>query len=307
MTRRSWIQLLAVAALWGASYLFIKVALDDVSPAVVVFTRTALAALALLPIALHMKAFAGLRDRLGAVALLTLLQVAAPFALIATGEQAISSSLAGILVAAAPIFTVLLAMRLEPGDRVRGVGLVGVALGIAGVVVLLGVDTRGGTAALVGGGLVVLAGLGYALGSFHLRRNLREVAPIGLVSATMGLTALVSLPFAALSAPEQMPGAAALGSLAALGILGSGIAFVLFFTLIAEVGASRASLVGYIAPGFAVIYGVVLLGEPVSAATFAGLALILGGSWLAADGRVARLRRNAPRASAHGRPLEVTR
>jgi drug/metabolite transporter (DMT)-like permease len=150
----------------------------------------------------------------------------------------------------------------------------------------------------------VLASLGYALGAFYLRRHVADAQPIGLVTATMGITAIVTLPAAVLTAPAALPSAAALGSLAALGIFGTGIAFVLFYTLISEVGPGRSSLVGYIAPGFAVLYGVVLLGEPVSAATFGGLALILLGSWLAAGGRPRRL--FFPTHTTR-RPLEVTR
>lgn len=304
MTRRSWIQLLALAALWGASYLFIKVALEDVGPAVVVFARTALAALVLAPIAWRMGAFKGLRGRTGTLLVLALLQVTVPFLLIATGEQEISSSLTGILVAAAPVFTALLAARIEPAERVRGLRLAGIGIGMAGVVVLLGLDAGGGTAALVGGLLVVLASLGYALGAFHLRRHLADAQPIGLVTATMAITAVVTLPPALVTAPSALPGAAALGSIAALGVFGTGIAFVLFYTLIAEVGPARSSLVGYIAPGFAVIYGVLLLGEPVSLATFGGLALILAGSWLAAGGRP---RRHLFPTHTTRRPLDVTR
>nr|MDQ3588533.1 DMT family transporter [Actinomycetota bacterium] len=129
MTRRSWIQFLSLSALWGASYLFIKVALEDVSPAMVVFVRTALAALVLLPFAVRSGALDDLRGRPGTVAILALLQVAAPFLLISVGEQELSSSLTGILVATAPIFTFLLAIRLERAARARGVAIFGVGLG----------------------------------------------------------------------------------------------------------------------------------------------------------------------------------
>ena len=286
MTRRDWIQFSLLSSLWGASYLFIKVALEDVSPAMVVFARTALAALVLLPFALRRTALDGLRGRLWPVASLAFVQVATPFMLISAGEEHISSSLAGILVATAPIFTFLLATRLDQDERVHGLGLVGVLLGIAGVVLLLGVDAGGGTAALVGGLLVVLASLGYALGSFYLKRRFKDVQPLGIVTATMAASALMVLPFAAATFPGEAPSLDALGSLAALGVLGTGVSFVIFYTLIARVGPGKASLVAYVAPGFAVLYGVVLLGESFGAATLAGLVMIVGGSWLAAEGRL---------------------
>ena len=303
MTRRAWIQLGFLSALWGASYLFIKVALEDVSPAVVVFARTSLAALVLLPFALRAGALAGVRDRLWPITVLAFVQIAAPFLLIAVGEEHLSSSLTGILVATAPIFTFLLAIRLDQEERVHGVGLFGVFLGIAGVVLLLGVDAGGGTAALAGGLMVILASLGYALGAFYLKRRLGGFQPIGLVTAAMVVSALMALPFAALTLPADAPGLDALGSLAALGFLGTGLAFVIFYTLIGDVGPGKASLVAYLAPGFAVLYGVLLLDEGFGPATFAGLLMILGGSWLAAGGnlpwhskreRGPRSRRGAP-------------
>src|SRR5680860_64675 len=283
MTRRSWIQFFLLAAMWGASYLFIKVALEDVSPAMVVFARTALASLVLLPFALRADALSGLRESKGAF----LLQVAAPFMLISVGQQDISTSLAGILVATAPIYTFLLAFRFERENRPRGIGLVGVLLGVVGVGLLLGVDLDGGSAALLGGLMVVVASLGYALGAFYLRYRFSGTMPIGTVTVTMGISALMTLPVALATFPSGVPDLETFGSLGALGVFGTGISFVLFYTLIADIGPSKTSLVAYVAPGFAVIYGVTLLGEDFTPATLAGLVLILGGSYLAAEARSA--------------------
>ena len=305
MTRRSWIQFFALSALWGASYLFIKVALEDVSPAMVVFVRTALASLVLLPFAIRSGALDALRGRPGTVAILALLQVAAPFMLISVGEQELSSSLTGILVATAPIFTFLLAIRLEREERAQGLGLVGVALGIAGVALLLGIDAGGGTAALLGGLMVVLASLGYALGAFYLRRNLSGAPPIGVVAAAMGASALMTAPLAAATFPSSMPDLEAVGSLLALGVLGTVVAFILFYTLIAEVGPTRSSLVAYVAPGFSVVYGVIVLDESFTAATLAGLVLIIGGSWLAAEARLPWQPKRAVRMAARPAPEAV--
>jgi drug/metabolite transporter (DMT)-like permease len=302
MTRKDWIQFSVLAALWGASYLFIKVALeDDLSPAMIVFARTAVAALVLLPFARRAGALAGLRQRIWPVAVLALLQIAAPFMLISAGEEHLSSSLTGILVATAPIFTFLLAIGIDQEERVHGTGLFGVFLGIAGVVLLLGVDAGGGTAALVGGLMVILASLGYALGAFYLKRRLGDVQPLGLVTAAMGASALMTLPLAAISFPSAAPGLDAVGSLLALGALGTGLAFVFFYGLIARVGPGKASLVAYVAPGFAVVYGVVLLGESFGVASFTGLVMIVAGSWLAAEGRLPRWGRGAISQDRHGR------
>lgn len=287
MSRRSWILFGFLAAFWGASYLFIKVALEDgVPPAAIVFARTALAALVLLPIAARMGALRGLGSRLGPLALLALVQVAGPFMLITIGEQDLPSALTGILVATAPIFTFLLAFLLEGEERASGASLAGVGIGIAGVAVLLGLDSGGSGAALLGGLLVVLASLGYALGAWYLKRNLSGTQPVGIVAATMTATALMVAPFMALDPPNGVPGLDASASLVLLGVFGTGISFVIFYSLIASEGPARTSLVAYVAPGFSVIYGVTLLDESFTLTTTAGLLLIVGGSWLAAEGRL---------------------
>jgi drug/metabolite transporter (DMT)-like permease len=212
-------------------------------------------------------------------------QVAAPLSLIALGEEHISSSLAGILVASAPIFTFLLAFALEGEDRASGLSLAGVVIGIAGVAMLLGIDTGGGFDALAGGLMVVLASFGYGVGAWYVKRNVRGIQPMAMVGAVAATVATLLAPFAALNAPAHAPDLAASGSLAALGVLCTGLAFVIFYSLVASDGPARASLVGYIAPGFSIVYGVTLLDESFSGATAAGLILILGGSWLAAEGR----------------------
>lgn len=286
MSRRAWLLLSLLASLWGASYLFIKVALDDLSPAMIVFVRTALAAAILAPVAVARNALGDLRGREGSIVVLALIQIAAPFLLISLGEQEISSSLAGILVASAPIFTALLAIWVDHEERSRGLGLVGIAVGILGVALLLGLDVGGDGAALLGGLAVLLASAGYAIGGLFLKRRLAGAQPVGVVAGAMVASAALVLPAALLTAPGSLPGPEPAAAVLALGVGGTGIAFVIFYTLIAEVGPAKASLVAYVAPGFAVVYGVVLLGERVTAGTIAGLALILAGSWLAAEGRV---------------------
>src|SRR3954464_10601251 len=173
--RRHWILFALLSAFWGASYLFIKIGLEHgLSAPVIVFWRIALAAVVLLPLARRMGALDGLRSRLGPLAVLAAVQVAAPFLLITFGERHISSSLAGILVATAPIFTFLLAFAIDQEERTGAIGVLGVGAGIGGVVLLLGVDTSGTAAALVGGLMVVLASLGYALGSYYLKRRFKD-------------------------------------------------------------------------------------------------------------------------------------
>ncbi|HEU0024503.1 MAG TPA: DMT family transporter [Thermoleophilaceae bacterium] len=287
MPRRALIQFSLLAAFWGASYLFIKVALEDgVGPLPIVFARTALAALVLLPLALARGYLGGIRSLAGPVFVLAFVQIAAPFTLISVGEQNLPSALTGILVATAPIFTFLLAFALTGEERAGGLSLLGVGVGVVGVALLLGVDAEGGAPALVGGLLVVLATTGYALGAWYSKRALSGVEPVGLAAATMAAAALMVAPFAALDLPGHAPSIEAAGSLVALGVLGTGVAFVFVHSLIAAIGPARMSLVAYVAPAFSVIYGVTLLGEEFGLATAAGLVLIVAGSWLAAEGRL---------------------
>jgi drug/metabolite transporter (DMT)-like permease len=296
--RRSWILLAVLAATWGASYLFIKVGLRDFSAPFLVFARTALAALVLLPVALHRKALGALRGRGGSIALLAGLQVVAPFLLITLGERWIPSGVAGILVASAPIWTAALAFTAyAPAERPGTAALAGLAVGVVGVALLLGVDLGGDRLALLGGLMVLLAGLGYAGGGIEFKRRMAGVDPAA-AAATMVVSAVLTLPAALLTLPTSA-GADSVSALLALGILGTGLAFIIFYGLIADEGPSRASLVAYLSPGFAVGFGVAVLGEPVTAGTFAGLALILSGSYLAAGGRLSA-RREVAVSSARG-------
>jgi drug/metabolite transporter (DMT)-like permease len=277
--RRNWILLWALAALWGASYLFIKIGLDDLSPAGIVFTRTALAALVLMPFAIKGGGMAPLWRRAPGLFALAVIQVAGPFLLISAGERHIASSLAGILVASAPIFTAIFAIWVDQAERLSTSGVVGVVIGILGVALLLGVDVEG--SGLGGGLMVVLAGAGYAVGSFALKRYFTGYQPLALVSGTMTASAIMTLPLFLIDLPSHV-GLDTIGAMGALGLGGTGIAFVIYYTLNREIGPTRTSLVAYVAPVFALVYGVTLLDEKFGVTTALGIVLIVGGSWLAA-------------------------
>lgn len=285
MTRRHWILMWALALVWGASYLFIKVGLEAVEPVFLVWIRLALAGLVLLPLALKAGALAGLGEVKGPIALLALVQVVAPFLLITFGEEHIASSLTGILVASAPIFTALLGMAGFGSERISGWNLGGVLVGLAGVAMLFGVDLTGSSTALLGGSMVLLASLGYAIGAIYLRKRLGHLKPIGLAAASMTTGAVMLTIPALFYLPSEMPALDSAASIVALGTLGTGVAFGIFYRLIAEVGAAKSSVVAYLAPGFSLAYGASLLGEPVTLGAAGGLALILAGSWTAAEGK----------------------
>jgi drug/metabolite transporter (DMT)-like permease len=295
MDRRSWTLLLILAAIWGASYMFIEIGLRDMGPAAIAFARVALGALVLVPFAAARGELRGLRAGVGVVVAVAAVQAAGPFLLIGLGQEEISSSLAGILVSSTPIFTALLAIWLDREERSTGLRLVGVVAGFAGIVILLGVDLGGSGAALLGGLAVLLAGFGYAVGGFVTKRRLHDTPPLGLAAAVMVASTILLAPAVAVDAPSEVPGAGPIAAIAALGLLGTGLAFAIFFDLIRRVGPAKTFIVTYVASAFALAYGVTLLDEPLTVGAVGGLLLIAGGSWLAAEGRLPwRPRTEAP-------------
>ena len=290
MNRRSTTLLLTLAAIWGASYLLIKIAGRDLSPAMISFVRIALGALVLVPIALRRHALRDLAGLWPLILVVSIAQVAAPFILIALGEEEISSSLTGILVASAPIFTAILAIRFDPQERSEGSQTVGVLAGVVGLGLLLGLDVGGSGPELLGALAVVLAGLGYAIGGLLAKHRLRGVQPIGIAALVLAVSTPLSLPAALFTLPGDVPDLGPIAAITALGVLGTGIAFVIFYELIATIGPARTFLVTYLAPIFAVAYGVLLLDEAFGVVTLAGLLLIVGGSYLAARSPARRTR-----------------
>lgn len=269
---------------WGASYLFIKEALRDMPVGWVVFSRTLLGALALTPLVLASGTWRALRGHWRAVAVLGLTQNALALGLIALGEVWIPSSLAGVLVATSPLFTVLFAPLAGVPGALRRMVVIGLLVGFAGVVTVLGPDLHSGWR-IVAGSLCVLATASlYGFAAHWVRLRLDGVPRIAMVWAGVGLAAILTLPVALADLPEGLPGPKASISLLVLGILGTGFAFVIFNHLVPVVGASRASLVSYVAVVVSVALGVLALDETFTAVTAVGIALILAGSFAVARG-----------------------
>jgi drug/metabolite transporter (DMT)-like permease len=286
MSRRAWLSFAAVSVLWGMPYLFIKIAVMEVSPAFVAWARITGAALILVPVAWRLGAFRGMRRRVGALIAFAALEVAVPFSLIPLGETMVSSSLTAILIAALPLAVALLALRFAPDERLTPLRALGLVVGLAGVVTLLGVEFTGRPGELLGAGCIILATLCYASASIVVNRGLGAIAPLGSVAVALGLSSIALTPFAVLAHPVSMPSAQALLALAGLSVLCTAVALVLYISLIAEAGPSRASFITYLNPAVAVVLGVIVLGEPFTALTVAELLLILAGSWLSTDGRL---------------------
>lgn len=287
MTARHAALLASLAAIWGASYLLIKYALEGFSPGEIVFLRTALAATVLV---LVIRIQGGERWRAlratprgkpGLSLLLGLTAVAAPFLLITFGEKAVPSGLTAVLIAPASLFVAAFAPFLDRSEAIDRSQAGGLVVGLVGVALLVGVETLHSLSAFLGALAILGASALYALSSFVVKGPFKGVPAITASAISCAVGALATLPVAALTAHGEAPGLRAILAVVGLGVVGTALAFVIFYRLIAEIGAGRASLVSYLAPGVALIYGAALLDEHVGWAAIVGLALILGGVFTA--------------------------
>lgn len=287
MSARAWAIFGGVSLLWGIPYLFIKVAVDDgVPPAFLAWVRVVLAAALLVAVAWRAGTLASVRGHWRWLAVFAITEVAIPFTLIAAGEQHVASSLAAIVIATAPLFVALLAIRFDASERVNGRRLAGLLIGLAGVVALMGIDVAGSGEELLGALAILVAAFCYAVGPMVLKRHLAELDQRASMGAALAIAAILLTPAVAVDPPSAGLPADAIASLVVLGVLCTAAAFVLYGMLIVEVGAGRALVITYINPIVAVGLGVAILGERPGAGAIAGLLLILAGSWLSTDGRL---------------------
>jgi drug/metabolite transporter (DMT)-like permease len=278
MSRRGWLLFAAMGLIWGVPYLMIKVAVGGLSPAALVFFRTAGAAALLLPIAAGRGQLRPLLRRWRPLLAFATVELAIPWLLLNTAEQRLSSSLTGLLLAGVPLVGALLAWATG-GERLGPQRVAGLLVGVVGVAFLVGLDLHIGDV----WALLAMAGVavGYAVGPFILDRYLAGLPGLGVIAASLGLTALVYLPFVLTRLPAHLPSRSVIGAVAVLAIVCSALAFLLFFALIAEVGPVRATVITYINPAVAVTLGVLLLHEPFTLGIVVGFALVLTGSVLA--------------------------
>jgi drug/metabolite transporter (DMT)-like permease len=281
MSRRYGPLIFPLAALWGASYLFIKVGVRDFAPTVLMTLRLLIGGLLLLG---FLAATSGGRETVASVRgawreglVIGTINGALPFTLIAWGETHIDSGVAAIANASVPIFVALLAIKVNPAERSGGLRLVGILVGLVGVGVLAGVHPEGGGWAELGTLAVVLASFSYAAGGLVGQRVLgRTTGPV-LATASMLYGGLVLLPFALFQLPDHAPGWKPIAALLALAVLGTAIAQLILFRVLRLFGAARLSLVTYLIPVFALLYGSLILDEPLWPSMLVGLGLILGG------------------------------
>ncbi len=286
MSWRGWFAFIALGIIWGLPYFFIKLAVVELSPFVIAWGRIVLAVLILLPIAWRRGALQTLSAHKGAICAFALAEFAVPFCAISIGERWIDSSVTGILIAAVPLTITLISRFFGVHEKLGIWRILGLALGLLGVVALLGFGSISGPFGWAGVGCMLLATLGYAIGPLIIQRHLSGIDAIGPLAASLLVAALVLTIPAIATFPHHIPSPVALLSIAVLGIVCTSIAMLLMFYLVSHAGASRAAVITYINPAVAALLGVLLLHEHLGVAGITAFALILLGSWLATRGAV---------------------
>jgi drug/metabolite transporter (DMT)-like permease len=278
VSRRGWVLFIAMGVIWGIPYLLIKVAVAEFSPAALVLARTVLAAALLLPIAAMNAQLRPLLPFWRPLLVYTVIEICIPWLLLSYAELRLSSSLTGLLVAAVPLVGAVLVWATGH-ERIEGRRVAGLLIGFAGVAALVGFDVDAGDLGSVAA--IVVVAFCYALGPLILSRYLSSLPGLGVVAASLAITAVIYLPFGWSQWPSGPVSVQAWLSVIALAVVCTAIAFVVFFQLIAEVGPARAVVITYVNPAVALVLGAIVLDEAVTVPILVGFALILVGSVLA--------------------------
>jgi drug/metabolite transporter (DMT)-like permease len=279
VTRRGVLLFAAMSLIWGIPYLFIRIAVGELTPATLVFLRTGVAALLLLPIAVR---WGGMRVLLGnwrQLIVFALVEIGIAWFALSSAEQHISSSLAGLLISAVPLVGVVIAPVFGNRERIGPINMAGLLLGVAGVAAIVGFDLRAtGWLALLEIAVVVVC---YAVGPAILSRYLSGLPSVSVIASSLAICAVIYAPVAVLQWPRTVPSAGVIASVGVLALICTALAFLLFFALIAEIGPVRATVITYINPAVAALAGIVVLHERFTAGMGVGFVLVLLGSTLA--------------------------
>jgi drug/metabolite transporter (DMT)-like permease len=287
VSKRGWLLFISLGIIWGTPYLFIRIAVEDFSPAIVVFGRVMIAALLLLPIAIHRGHASSLKTHWKGILAFAIIEMCLPFGALAVAEKEISSSLTGLLIAAVPIVNAIISRQIGLDSNWDARRIIGLLIGITGVGLLVGFDISAANYWAIA--ICFIAVLGYALGPIIITKLLSDVESIGVISWSLLVAGLIYLPLVIrdiVNNSWRAPGVSeistsAIVSIIALGVLCSAIAFVVLFELIDEVGPTRTTVITYINPAVAIILGVVLLSEPLTLGIMIGFPVVLIGSVMA--------------------------
>ena len=287
MSWRGWTVFVALGIVWGLPYFFIKIALQEVSPLILAFTRVLLATAILLPIAWRRGALRSLGKYQAPIIAFGLVEFAIPFSLISLGERWISSSVTGILIAMVPLSIALIQRFFGIREALGTWRIVGLVVGFVGVAALLGTGSISGSLGWAGVGCMLLATICYATGPLIIQKHMHGLESVGPLALSLLVATVVLLIPAAIEFPSRLPSANAMISIAVLGIVCTAVAMLLMFYLVRHAGASRASVITYINPVVATLLGVLVLHEHLGVGGYVAFALILLGSWLATRGKIA--------------------
>jgi drug/metabolite transporter (DMT)-like permease len=299
VTRRAIILFAALGLAWGIPYLLIKVAVGELDPAMVVFSRSALGALLLLPLAFARRQVVVVLRRWWPLLAYTVVEIVLPWYFLSSAETQLPSSTAGLLLAAVPLVGVAVAFFFGRPARLSAGNWLGILIGMVGVAALVGLDVSGSDLGAVAEIAVVV--VGYAVGPAILSRWMSDLPGIGVVAVSLALAAIIYVPIVTLTGgwPTEVPSAPVIGSIVTLAVVCSALAFVLMFALVAEVGPMRATTITYLNPAVAILAGALVLGERVTIVTIIGFILVITGAYL-----VTRHRATAPVPAAEAPPAE---
>jgi drug/metabolite transporter (DMT)-like permease len=281
---RGWIAFVALGIIWGLPYFFIKIALQEVPPLVLAFSRLLLATAILLPIAWHRGALRSVWSHKAAILAFALVEFAIPFTVISVGEQWVSSSVTGILIAMVPLSIALIQRFFGVQESLSAWRITGLLVGFVGVAVLLGAGSIDGALGWLGVGCMMMATIGYAVGPLIIQRHLSGLDSIGPLTVSLLVATVILFVPALLELPIAVPSWQAITCIAVLGIICTAVAMLLMFYLVQHAGAARATVITYINPAVAALLGVVVLHEHLGISGMIAFVLILLGSWLATRG-----------------------
>lgn len=280
VTKRGWMLFLAMSFIWGIPYLLIRVAVRQLEPEMVVFGRTSIAAAVLLVVARRYDAIGPALRRWRPVLAFAIIEMAIPWMLLAIASQHLPSGLVGMIIATVPLVGAVTAFCLGDKSALRAVRVVGILAGVAGVALLVGNDLNGGAKWWSIAMLLVVC-VCYGTAPFIVQRKLADVPSFGVIALSLGVVALIYTPIAGVSLADNHATAKSVLAMLALAIVCTGLAFVVFFKLLDEIGPARAPLITFANSAVAVALGAVILDETVTLATLAGFVLVTGGCWLA--------------------------
>jgi drug/metabolite transporter (DMT)-like permease len=279
VTRRGLVLFGLMSVIWGIPYLFIRVAVAEITPAALVLARTAIAAAILLPIALLRVDLRPVLARWRWVVAFAAIEIAIPWVALGSAEQHLSSSLTGLLIAGVPLVGTALALATGGADRLGRAGLLGLLIGLVGVAAIVGGDyATSDPTALLQIAVVVVC---YAVGPAILARRLGGLPTVGVMALSLTLCAVVYVPIAAVQLPRVAPSTNVLASIVILAVVCTAAAFLVFAALIDEIGPVRATVITYVNPAVAAVLGVLVLNETFSVGMGIGFALVILGSTLA--------------------------